>query len=58
MDFKGNIIFNGKRDGQFKKPSNNMVLKTLLRDYKFVPIELGLEKTIEWFIENYESARK
>jgi hypothetical protein len=29
-----------------------------LPDYKFVPIEVGLTKSIEWFIENYEDARK
>ena len=58
MGFDGNIVYNGMRDGQLKKPSNNQPLKNLLPDYKFVPIEVGLRKTIEWFIENYEKARK
>ena len=58
MGFEGNIVYNGMRDGQLKKPSNNMTLKHLLSDYKFVPIEVGLRRTIEWFIENYEKARK
>ena len=58
MGFEGNIVYNGMRDGQLKKPSNNMTLKHLLPDYKFVPIEVGLRRTIEWFIENYEKARK
>jgi GDP-L-fucose synthase len=58
MEFEGNIIFNQRMDGQLRKPSNNMTLKGLLPDYKFVPIEMGLQKSIDWFIENYEDARK
>ena len=58
MGFEGSIVYNGMRDGQLKKPSNNMTLKHLLPDYKFVPIEVGLRKTIEWFEENYDKARK
>jgi len=58
MGFEGNIVFNGKMDGQFKKPSDNSNLRSLLPDYKFVPIELGLQKSIDWFVENYEEARK
>jgi GDP-L-fucose synthase len=58
MGFEKNIIFNNKRDGQYKKPSDNSKLKSLLPDYKFVPIEMGLKKSIEWFIENYEECRK
>ena len=58
MGFEGNIIFNQERDGILKKPSDNSKLKSLLPNYAFVPIEVGLVKTIEWFIENYEKARK
>ena len=58
MGFEGNIVYNQQMDGQLRKPSDNSKLKTMLPDYKFVPIEIGLIKTIEWFIENYEDARK
>ena len=58
MKFDGNIIYNGKREGQLRKPSDSSLLKKLLPDYKFVPIETGLEQTIKWFCENYEDARK
>jgi len=58
MGYEGNIVYNQERDGQFRKPSDNTKLKSLLPEYKFVPIEIGLRKSIEWFKENYEKARK
>jgi len=58
MGFEGNITYNQKRDGQLQKQSDNSELKMLLPDFKFTPIEEGLQKTIEWFIENYEECRK
>jgi len=58
MGFEGNIVFNQEMDGQFKKPSDNSKLKSLLPDYTFVPIELGIQKSIDWFVDNYEDARK
>ena len=58
MGFEGNIVFNQELDGQYKKPSDNSKLRELIPDYKFVPIEVGLTKSIEWFNENYEDARK
>jgi len=58
MGFEGNIVYTQERDGIFKKPSDNSKLRSLLPNYKFIPIELGLTKTIEWFTENYEKARK
>ena len=58
MGFEGNIVYNGKMEGQFHKPSDNSKLKSLLPKYAFVPIEMGLQKSIDWFVENYEEARK
>ena len=58
MGFEGNIVYNQERDGIYKKPSDNSKLKSLLPEYKFVPIEMGLQKSIDWFIENYDKARK
>tara|TARA_R110001583_G_scaffold36124_26_gene119162 strand:+ start:1922 stop:2821 length:900 start_codon:yes stop_codon:yes gene_type:complete len=58
MGHEGNIVYNQQRDGQFRKPSDNTKLRSLIPKYKFVPIEVGLTKTIEWFIENYDKARK
>jgi len=59
MEFKGEIIFDtSKPEGQFRKPSDNSKLKELMPDFKFTPIEEGLKETIQWFINNYENARK
>ena len=55
MDFGGSIVYNQELDGMFRKPSDNSKFKSLLPDYKFVPIEEGLQNTIDWFIENYNT---
>jgi GDP-L-fucose synthase len=33
-------------------------MKKLIGDFRFTPIEKGLEESIDWFVENYERARK
>ena len=59
FNFKGKVIFDKtKPDGQFRKPSDNSKLKSYLPNFEFTPIEQGLKKTINWFIENYEKTRK
>jgi GDP-L-fucose synthase len=58
MRFEGNVVVNGKQDGQFRKPSDNSKLKAILPNYNFVPIESGIQKSIDWFVANYEDIRK
>jgi GDP-L-fucose synthase len=58
-EFKGNIIWDiSKPEGQYRKPSDNSVIKSIAPDFKFTPIEEGLRKSIEWFIDNYPNIRK
>jgi GDP-L-fucose synthase len=57
--FKNKIIFDTtKPEGQFRKPSDNTYLKSIIGDYKFTPLTYGLEETIEYFNKNYNQIRK
>ena len=59
FNFKNNIIFDSsKPDGQYRKPSDNSYLKSIIGDYNFTPLRIGLEETISYFIENYNIIRK
>ena len=59
FNFKGKVIFDStKPDGQYRKPSDNSKIKELIPDFKYTPFEQGIKETVNWFIENYETARK
>lgn len=59
LNFKGKIIYDKtKSDGQLIKNTDNSKLKSIIGNFKFTPIEDGLTKTISWFCENYNRARK
>ena len=60
MEYTDNLFFDVHfSDGQYKKTANNAkLIKWLDEPFEFTPIEAGLEKTIAWFIENYETCRK
>ena len=58
-DFTGEVVFDtSKSDGQFKKTASNAKLRSHLPDFKFTPFADGIKKTVQWFFENYDSARK
>jgi GDP-L-fucose synthase len=49
------IVYNNKYpDGQLKKPSDNSILKKCLPDFEFIPIQEGLSRTINWFLQEYK----
>jgi GDP-L-fucose synthase len=59
MGFNGRIIFDSsKPDGQFRKPSDTSKLRSLLPDFQWTPLEDGIEKTVDWFQQNYACIRK
>lgn len=59
FNFKGNIKFDtDKPEGQFRKPSDNSVIKDMFPDFKFTGIEEGLKESVEWFLTNYPNVRK
>ncbi len=48
-------------DGQFKKTADNAKFNRLYgRDapFAFIPIRRGIRETVQWFVENYDDARK
>ena len=59
IEFEGEVVFNTtKADGQFKKTASNKKLRGLRPDYQFTTMEEGVQKAVDWFLENYETARK
>ena len=57
--YTGRILWDkSKPNGQHRKPSDNSVIRSLAPDFKFTPIEEGIKKSVEWFIENYSNSRK
>jgi GDP-L-fucose synthase len=59
MEFTGEIVFDtSKADGQFKKTASNKKLRALLPAYKFTSMEVGVQESVDWFVKNYDSARK
>lgn len=59
FNFEGDVIFDtSKADGQFKKTASNKKLRQYLPDFKFTPIAKAMQETVDWYVANYESARK
>lgn len=53
----GLVLDETKSDGQFKKTASNKKLRTYLPDFKFTPFREAIEESVNWFIENYDTAR-
>lgn len=59
MKFKGKVIFDSsKPEGIHKKPTDTTLFKTIMPEFKFTPLNEGLDYTIEYFIKNYNTIRK
>eukprot|EP01132_Coremiostelium_polycephalum_P009105 gene9105-11157_t len=59
MGFTGKVIFDTtKADGQYKKTACNNKLKSLYPGLTFTPIGEAIKASCQWFIDNYETARK
>lgn len=58
FNFKGQIVFDTtKADGQFKKTASNKKLRQLLPDFQFIEFDKAIKATVDWFLQNYETAR-
>lgn len=59
FNFKGKVVFDtSKPEGQYRRPSDISKIRNYLPHFQFTPIEEAVQITVEWFIDNYESARK
>lgn len=59
FNFKGNVVFDTtKPEGQYRRPSDNSKIRSYMPDFKFTPFEVAIKETVDWFINNYETARK
>lgn len=59
MDFKGKLVFDtSKSDGQYKKTASNAKLRKYLPDFHFTPFEEGVQQSVKWFEDNYNTCRK
>ena len=59
MSFTGEVIYDtSKADGQFRRTLSNAKLRKLRPDFTFTPIKQAIKDTCNWFISNYDTARK
>lgn len=59
FNFTGEVVYDtSKSDGQFKKTASNAKLRKFLPDFKFTPLDVAIKETVNWFVENYDTARK
>ena len=59
FNYEHNIKFDiSFSDGLYKKTANNKKLLDLHGLIEFTSIKEGIGKSIDWFIENYETCRK
>ena len=58
-DYQDMIEFDSSySEGQYKKTADNSKLKKLIKDFEFTKFEEGVEKSVNWFIKNYNNCRK
>ncbi|XP_053404941.1 GDP-L-fucose synthase-like [Mercenaria mercenaria] len=59
MQFHGKVNYDTSRsDGQFRKTASNAKLRRYLPNFKFTPFDEAIRETCDWFVKNYENARK
>ncbi len=55
---QGIVLDTTKSDGQMKKTASNRKLRGYLPDFKFTPLKEAIGVTVDWFLKNYDIARK
>ncbi|GAA5822329.1 hypothetical protein JCM5353_001574 [Sporobolomyces roseus] len=58
VGFQGEVTWDSsKADGQYKKTASNEKLMKYLPEFEFTPFETALKESVDWFVQNYDSAR-
>ncbi|GAA5995305.1 uncharacterized protein JCM10292_005092 [Rhodotorula paludigena] len=58
VGFEGEVTWDSsKADGQFKKTASNQKLRKYLPEFEFTPFDVALKESVDWFVQNYDSAR-
>lgn len=58
VGFDGEVKFDtSKSDGIHRKTASNLKLRSLYPDFEFTPLDIGLKKSVEWFLANKDNAR-
>ncbi|XP_057655900.1 GDP-L-fucose synthase [Diorhabda carinulata] len=58
FDFTGDIVFDTtKADGQYKKTASNAKLRKYLPDFEFTQFSVAIKHSVDWYRQNYKTAR-
>jgi GDP-L-fucose synthase len=58
MEYAGPVIWDTTQpEGQYRKPSSNQNFINAIDHYGYTSLEIGLRKTVKWFLENYPNIR-
>ncbi|GAA5874116.1 hypothetical protein JCM16303_005748 [Sporobolomyces ruberrimus] len=58
VGFQGEVTWDSsKADGQYKKTASNEKLMKYLPEFEFTPFDKALQESVDWFVQNYDSAR-
>ena len=59
FDFKGEVKYlTDRTDGRLVKTVSNAKLRRYLPQFKFMSTRLAIKKTVQWYINNFDNARK
>jgi GDP-L-fucose synthase len=57
--YQGRLEFDtSQADGQFKKTASNAKLRSILPDFEFTSLEQAIKETVQWYNQNWLSARR
>ena len=56
VGFEGPLVWDANfADGQYKKTADNSKLKKQLKGFRFTPFEQGVQESVDWFVEKFNS---